>query len=313
MDQVAEYAIAMLLERFPRAAPVPRNGLRYPVARNPRFLGPCQLLSLPWVAISGVRVTATAFFAPPEEFFAAHPLAAATLKPTTHWDYFRALSVLREHIGPTAVTFAELDAVVESFANSLYEDDRPGTGKQVIANIMCCAMSRVPSTAPHFYCVRRALSGWKRKSSPKQALPRTRQMVLAFVGFFLEHEDVSLAVCVAVSWGGLLRGNEARALRKRDIALRGDAHLSDCPQGTAGVLVREVKTGRMQVSTLDDPLICQIPVKFMSTLSLTPSSRPFDFGYARFLQGMRHAAVYFGLNPTRVTTHSCRQGGALSL
>lgn len=138
-------------------------------------------------------------------------------------------------------------------------------------------------------------------------------MLLAFVGFFLREDNTSLALVTAVMWGGLLRAREALSLRHRDLALPQDPRLVDCAPGTAGVLVRRGKTGPMQVALLDDVVICSLLSHFFGYSNQRADDRLFSLSYARLISGMQRAASFFGLDVSRVSSHSCRHGGALHL
>lgn len=149
-----------------------------------------MLFSLPWERLCRFEVTRSALFAPIDVFLRNHPLAAATIKESTHNDYMRSLLVFHDAIGAQPSTFEELDVSFEGFANDLFEDT--GKGKQLIINAMCGIVNRVPSSAAHFACVRRALKGRGRKSTPKQALPLTRQLALRFIRYFLSRVDADV-------------------------------------------------------------------------------------------------------------------------
>lgn len=205
------------------------------------------------------------------------------------------------------LAFKELDAFVESYATEIFTEGCVGN------NIMCSVMHRVPSMSSQFPSVRRALKGWSRQSSTKEALPFTRQLALGLIGYFANERENSLALCVAIMWGGLLRAREALALEGGDIALPGDPRLADCPASVAGVLVRDAKTGRMQVSIVDEPLICQFLTSHLSAARCRRHGPLFDISYPRLLDAMRSAVTNFGLNASSVSTHSCRHGGALTL
>lgn len=308
---VADAAIARLHAQFPRVATHDKRNMRR-TARLPR-LSPTLLLTLPWMRLSSRRVDRSDVFVAHADYYADHPLIRATLKTSTHNDYQRALVAFEQHVAGERVTFSELDAVLERFANELFDGGEGTSRCQLVTNVLCAFMHRVPSAAPHFASTRRALQGWRRNSVPRQALPLTRQLTLAFLGRLLTQGKARMALCIGLTWGGLLRANETLALVGSDVALPGDPRLADCADGTAGVLVRSSKTGPMQVALIDDPTISRFVVKFFSQHALVPSQRLFRFGYARLLREMRLLAGHFGLDADRVTMHSCRHGGALTL
>lgn len=312
MEAAADEAIAMLLRRFPRATPSVQP--RQPSCSNALpFLDPYMLLTLPWARIANRLVSESALFQLPAMFFGDHPLAACSVKESTHKAYYKALQTLEVEAEGFAVTFGGLDAFLEAYANDVFADESVRVSKQQIVNIMCATVFRVPSISEHFRNLRRALRGWSRQSTPKQALPLTRQLSIAFVGFFLRGNETSMALCVAIMWGALLRAREAVALRFEDRALPGDPRLSDCAPGTAGVLVRSGKTGPMQVSLIDDVLVCSLLSAFFCPDMPPRQGRIFPLSYGQLLTGMRRAATHFELDGSQVSTHSCRHGGALTL
>lgn len=74
---------------------------------------------------------------------------------------------------------------------------------------------------------RKALKGWWRRLTPKQAAPLTRKLMLAFVAIMVEAQFDNLLAAVAVAWGALLWGNEVLVLRRQDVALAGDPRLDE--------------------------------------------------------------------------------------
>lgn len=64
-----------------------------------------------------------------------------------------------------------------------------------------------------------------------------------FVAYLYDSGGLRTSVAIAVAWSVLLSRNEVLSLRRKDIALDGDALASECGPGTAVVLVYEAKTG----------------------------------------------------------------------
>lgn len=210
-----------------------------------------------WIALRATHLRDTNILEPFQPFYQQHPLLEATLKRSTHVAYQQGLDFLQDHAFVGFVTFAQLDACIETEATRAFSSYPSAGTRQKIVNSIAALCPRCPQLRERLPLARRALAGWNKLLDPQQAAPVTRAMLLAFSGCLLEKGHLEEAICIVVAWSALLRMNEATNLKVQHVALPGDPRLAQCPTVTAAVLVESAKTGPRQLAIIDDPIAVQ--------------------------------------------------------
>lgn len=93
---------------------------------------------------------------------------------------------------------------------------------------------------------------------PRQAAPLTRELMEAFVCDMVINGNCEAVICVAVSWGSMLRSSEDLYVKVSDIALPGDPRHENAAATSAELLVRRGKTGLNQLGIITEHDIVHI-------------------------------------------------------
>lgn len=229
------------------------------------------------------------------------------LKASTHRAYQLALDALASSIGTRECRFQDLDRALAQFCVDTYSAKPTAGGRQRIVNAMSALVHRSPALANHFSLTRRSLCGWCMRLTPKAAAPMTKEVAQAFAVHAAISGDHDLGCCIYLAWAALLRANEVLQLRVADVALDGDYRIRECGSNTAGLFVRNAKTGPRQLALITDP----DGVRMLRIILRRKegAEKLFDVPYPRFLRGVRASAAAIGLEPQIFSCHSCRNGG----
>ena len=155
----------------------------------------------------------------PSDFFAQHPLIAATLPPKTRKSYVLAFSSFMNALRAYPSNGYELDIMLSSHIEDEFQDDPSPGNRQRITNTMCYINIVCPHLKPHLGLSRRALAGWNKLTHPQSALPLTASITRAFAHFFSERGLHSASAALLLQWTTYMRGSELLALRRTDTAL----------------------------------------------------------------------------------------------
>lgn len=256
------------------------------------------LLGLDWESLKRACVMSSPMCEDHREYYKRQPLIYRRLKPRTHAAYQKAVLEVRRLLGDVDFSFSDLDERFAALTTALCEEDGTAGKRGLCEKGMCALIHRAPALKEHMPLSRNALRSWKRIVPPKPEMPLTHEMLKAV------H---------ALSWAALLRINETLGLSVADVALPGDARLSDGGSGLAGLRIEKAKTGPNQFATLEDADACQLLAAVYYARTLKAKSRLFTTSYAHVLRSLRIAVSSLGIDASRFGTHSCRVGGALSL
>lgn len=240
-----------------------------------------------------------------------NPLIAATLKPATRRKY-------SEEILRFLVWFKSSVRPLESFDESLtayilecYQRN-PRAGER---NKMGCLVAGICVLRPHLKgnipISNRSLAGWQRLTPPESAIPLTKGFLKAFVVELIQREQKQCAMALALAWAGYLRANEVLSLNWGDVAFPGDPRLSSACINTAGINIRDAKTGRNQfVPIVDEGVIAMLSL-FSHGKYHRKEEKLFSLSYRKYLDTIKNVSTNLGITDKPLTTHSTRIGGAL--
>lgn len=109
------------------------------------------------------------------------------------------------------------------------------------------------------------------------------------------------------------RSNEALSLEVTDVALCGEARISDCSPNTAAVMVSAAKSEPAQLAIITNQN-CVTLLEYVVRIIRTERQRKlFNMSYAHFFLVIRRASTQNGFELVELTTQSWRHGGSLNL
>ena len=248
----------------------------------------------------------------PSDFFAQHPLIAATLSPKTRKSYVLAFSSFVNALRAYPSNGYKLDIMLSSNIEDEFQDDPAPGNRQRITNTMCYINIVCPHLKPHFGLSRRALAGWNKLTPPQTALPLTASITRAFAQFFSERGLHITGEALFLQWTTYMRGSEVLALQRTDIALPGDPRLHHTGSSFRGINIEVSKTGSSKFTPIRNSEVITFIQTYVQRVTTNHSERIFSLSYRKYNDLLREAATFFGLPANRFTSHSTRIGGAVS-
>lgn len=190
-----------------------------------------------------------------------------------------------------------------SRTSPIFSSDFGTLGKrQIVTNALCGIVHRLPCLRSHFPLTRKALTGWSRLTPPCAGDFLTPQLLQGIVGNLLASNQPSTALCLLLSWAGLVLAPEALYLQVRDIAFAPDPRFPHTLAHSVAVLIRESKTGPLQAVLITyRPAVVWL-VLVVANLRESPHSWIFPFAYGAYCTHLRNAAFELGIGGLRITT-----------
>ncbi|KAI0564575.1 integrase [Gracilaria domingensis] len=182
-----------------------------------------------------------------------------------------------------------------------------------MSNLICAIHLVAPATKKKLYLSSRALEGWDNARRSQSSVPITKQFAFVIAGWLIANKEFSVAVALLVAWSGYLRASEVLPLSRSLIALPGDPRIWTYKDGTAGVCIKDTKTGPFQfVPICKSEAVTALKVlKTNSGYPLSDEIKVFNLSYATYSKKISLACKKLGMHQFRITTHSARIGGAL--
>ena len=234
-----------------------------------------------------------------------------SISEQTRKSYLKAFTTFQSHVDVNSLTLDNLDATVADYGQQSYEDDPRPASRTALTHLMSYLLITQPAMRSHFSQTQRVLKTWRKTTPSASATPLSRKVMLAFTNFFHEQNDTSAALCMLLSWGGLLRVSEALALRRHHISLPSDPRPHDERPSDIGVALDATKTGPDQYVFISDKVIVKLIIRFIEGMENDALVIPLT--YHEFSKKMREASLHFDLIRYSITSHSNRIGGALHL
>ena len=249
------------------------------------------------------------FTIPKENFFFKHPPVAATLSTPTQRSYLSSFRKFKRSIQHQPRSPHELDEELHTYINEAYHQDTSQGNRQRMCNLISFLSLECPHARKDFGLSRRSISGWNKLKPPQSALPLTKPIMLAFARYFQQKGSLSAAVALVLQWSTYMQGSEVLNLKKTDVALPGDPHLHHSTD-FGGVNIEQSKTGPVQFTTIRDCAVLDILNAFLCREANHSRSKLFNLTYGTYNSLFKDAAIYFGFDQTRFSSHSGRIGGA---
>jgi len=126
--------------------------------------------------------------------------------------FFHFERVNGEHFSMNEVA---LDQGVCSFIESLWQEGEPRYwGEDVISALI----KRVPQLKGFFPGAWQLVSAWQKHELPRRCVPLTVELLKAMCGVAIGWDDISMALCLAVAYHGILRTEETYSMAARDFS-----------------------------------------------------------------------------------------------
>ncbi|KAI0557874.1 DNA breaking-rejoining enzyme [Gracilaria domingensis] len=247
----------------------------------------------------------------PEAFFQSHTLHARSLSKKTIKVYSKAFSQFQSDVSTPVADIEDIDVLLSNYTEDCFELNPLAGNKQKVSNIVCMLHIMVPQTKGRLLHTMRALKRWNKSLTTSPAYPLTEQLCFAMAARLLTQDMPEAAVALVVAWGAYLRVSEVLSLEYDLIASPGDERLADCPQGSAGVVIRETKTGLFQFVLIRNKVVLALFENFVRVNPTLKRTKLFKISYGKYENCLRQTAEFFGVTSVKITSHSARIGGAL--
>ena len=234
-----------------------------------------------------------------------------SLKEPTKKVYLTAFKRFQETIDVNTLSLTNFDDNLANYGEQLFEDDPRPTSRSQVQRMKAFALIAHPELKGNLHRTKRILKSWQKLKPTTSATPVSREVMLAFSHFFLTRGKRPAAICMLLSWGGLLRVSEARNLKRKDVSLPTDLRTYSIRSQDIEISLHDTKTGPDQYCFISDTIIVKILQSLLQHIS--PSQPIIPIAYATYSADLTCASTFFGLEDLKITSHCNRIGGALHL
>ena len=223
--------------------------------------------------------------------------------------YIKAFERFQTIINLNNLSLSNFDEALADYGQLLFDDYPRPVSRTQIQRVKAFILIPHPELKNKLYRTQHILKAWKRIVPQKSATPMSRDFMLAFTHYFLYKNNHPAALCMLLSWGGLLRISEALQLKRQDISLPGDLRPYSICSNDVGIALHTTKTGPDQYSFIKDRDINKLISLLLQNTQPTESIIPMRDD--SFNAELRSATTFFGLSNLVLSSHSNRIGGAL--
>ena len=241
-----------------------------------------------------------------QRFLTYHSVSESTRKL-----YLSAFSNFQARVNVNLLHLHNLDRAIADYGYNLHEDDPRPSSRTAVQRLMCYVLIVHPEIHNNLHRTKRIIRAWKAICPTTSATPVSRDIVLAFIGRFMEEDNRDAALYMAICWGGLLRVNEAFALSRSHVSIPGELRSHSQRTEDVGIAIVSSKTGPDQYAFISDTDLVKITSRIVSMLPT--NSRLFSKSSQSFNEDLKVVSHFFGFSSHPITSHSNRIGGALHL
>ena len=227
------------------------------------------------------------------------------VKKLTVERYNDSFNLFAEYLNQTKkawpISLDEYDFVVSEYLEILWDSGEP---KSMAAYTLAALNYFIPPLKKHLQRSWKLKATWDKLELPCQAIPLDLDMLFAFVGYFIKHDENSVALACIIAFNGLLRTGELLQLRAADCIRSAEGFL---------LLLNQTKGGQRRLIQ-DESVLISDSLTIWAVERLLRHKRPGDF-----LVGLSPAAFRTKWNAMkanldlllyRFLPYSLRRGGA---
>ena len=243
--------------------------------------------------------------------FDEHHLIFTSVNENSRKAYFKAFYHFQQQVDLNLLSLDNIDYHVAKYGQELHEEDPRKVSCSSLKYLRAFLLIAMPESHSRFYRTSRLLTTWEKEKPSVSATPVSREIMLAFVYFFLSNREKHAALCMLLCWGGLLRVSEAISLRRDALSLPGDPRPHTLRPNDVGISLDKTKTGNDQYVFIDDQIIVQRIVSLLQDTQLHENILPIT--NQQFNASLKRASRFFSMDSYPISSHSNRIGGALHL
>ncbi|KAI0560021.1 DNA breaking-rejoining enzyme [Gracilaria domingensis] len=216
-------------------------------------------------------------------------LGSSSVLPPTMRKYCTAMKEFQKDLHSWPSSIVELDIAMQAHIERAFDKNPRAGMRQQMVNLLCMTHIMIPSARNKLGYTHRALRGWEKQLKPQAAFPLTKRLCFAMVSHMLQSKKGQSAIALLVAWAGL----------------------SGLPKRTAGVVIKETKTGPNQFVLITDEHAVSLISKYMRNYTTGEPLPLFTIGYETYESHIKVTAQALRLGSVKLTSHSASIGGAL--
>lgn len=203
----------------------------------------------------------------------------------------------------------DLDEALALFWNEMYKTNPKRANRQIFVNTVSGVELFLPRLERTMKRSRAVYNGWNKAVAAKSPPPIPLSLAFATFFWFLDSGAKDVALGCLIFFFRMLRISEVCALRWKDIILPGDPCFPpDVKEEAARLLVRDAKTGKLQVVLIKEELVCQLLI----LREKGQNRKAFVLGLSvqTFREELATCWEALGCTSKGFKSHSFRHGGA---